>query len=117
MIVIPPEDPNERPPDPAAEALGQLYDQFTNVQNLGEFHAALRNRDALYEIQRQEMGENFQDYERLHPRDFFNQFHRRADEDDKIVTSEVPTAFATSSRARYSPSVGPRITGPWRFTS
>jgi hypothetical protein len=32
---------------PAAEALGKLYEQFTNVQNLAEFHAALRKRDAL----------------------------------------------------------------------
>jgi hypothetical protein len=31
MIVIPPEDPNERRPDPVEEALGKLlYDQFTN---------------------------------------------------------------------------------------
>jgi len=29
-------------------------------------------------------------YENLHPKDFFNQFHRRADEDDQIVASEVP---------------------------
>src|SRR5436190_4384810 len=90
MIVIPPQDPNERRPDPAAEALGPLYEQFTNLQGLADFHAALRKRDALYEIQRQEMAENAQDYESLHPKDFFNQFHRRADEDDKLVTSEVP---------------------------
>src|SRR5437762_7309862 len=90
MIVIPPEDPNERQSDPIAEALGPLYDQFTNLQGLADLHAALRKRDALYEIQRQEMAENAQDYEGLHPKDCFNQFHRRADEDGKIVTSEAP---------------------------
>ena len=51
MIVIPPQDPDERRRDPAAEALGKLYEQFTDVQNLAEFHAALRKRDALYELQ------------------------------------------------------------------
>jgi hypothetical protein len=74
----------------AAEALGKLYEQFTNVQNLGEFHAALRKRDALYETQHQEMGESPQDFENLHPRDFYRQFDRRADEDDKTVLSEAP---------------------------
>jgi hypothetical protein len=90
MIVIPPQDPNETQPDPAEAALGQLYNQFTTVQNLAEFHAGLRKRDALYEIQHQEMGEKPQDYENLHPKDFFNQFHRRADEDDKTIVSEAP---------------------------
>jgi hypothetical protein len=91
MIVIPPRDPNEQyPADPAAEALGKLYEQFTNVQNLGEFHAALRKRDALYQLQHQEMGESPQDYENLHPRDFYRQFDRRADEDDRTVISEAP---------------------------
>lgn len=90
MIVIPPQDPNERPSDPIAEALAPLYDQFTNVQNLAEFHAALRKRDALYEIQHQDMGESPQDFENLHPRDFYRQFDRRADEDDKAVVSEAP---------------------------
>lgn len=91
MIVIPPRDPNEaNGADPAAAALGQLYEQFTNVQNLAEFHAALRKRDALYENQRQEMGGNPADYENLHPKDFFDRFHRRADEDDKRVLAEVP---------------------------
>jgi hypothetical protein len=91
MIVIPPRDPNQQyPTDPAAEALGKLYEQFTNVQNLGEFHAALRKRDTLYEMQHQEMADNPQDYENLHPRDFYRQFDRRADEDDKSVISEAP---------------------------
>lgn len=90
MIVIPPQDPDETSADPAAQALGQLYEQFTNLQNLAEFHAALRKRDALYEIQHQEMGDNPQDYETLHPRDFYRQFDRRADEDDKAVVSEAP---------------------------
>jgi hypothetical protein len=90
MIVIPPQDPADRPPDPAAEALGQLYDQFTNVQNLGEFHAALRKRDTLYEVQHQEMSDNPQDFENLHPRDFYRQFDRRAEENDKTVLSEAP---------------------------
>src|SRR5262249_22764597 len=91
MIVIPPRDPNDNnPSDPAAVALGKLYEQFTNVQNLAEFHAALRKRDALYEVQHQDMTENFQDYENLHPKDFFDQFYRRADEDDKTVVSEAP---------------------------
>src|SRR5581483_666659 len=90
MIVIPPQDPNKRPSDPIAEALAPLYDQFTNVQNLAEFHAALRKRDALYEIQHQEMGENPQDFENLHPRDFYRQFDRRAEEDDNFVVSEAP---------------------------
>ena len=40
MIVIPPQDPNERRSDPIAEALGPLYEQFTDVFNLGEFYAA-----------------------------------------------------------------------------
>ena len=43
MIVIPPQDPNERRSDPIAEALVPLYEQFTDVLNLGEFHAALRS--------------------------------------------------------------------------
>ena len=90
MIVIPPQDSTERPPHPAAEALGNLYGQFTNVQNLSEFHAALRKRDALYELRHQEMGENPQDFENLHPRDFYRQFDRRADEDDKTVVGEAP---------------------------
>jgi GH24 family phage-related lysozyme (muramidase) len=90
MIVIPPQDPNEKRSDLAADALGQLYEQFTHVQNLGEFHAALRNRDALYEVQHQEIGDNPQDFENLHPRDFYHQFDRRADEDDKAVVSEAP---------------------------
>src|SRR5689334_10666446 len=90
MIVIPPQDPTERRPDPAAEALGQIYEQFTNVQNLGEFHAALRKRDALYELHHQEMSDSPEEFEKLHPRDFYRQFDRRADEDDKVVVSEVP---------------------------
>ncbi|HEY1268814.1 MAG TPA: hypothetical protein VGH16_16280 [Candidatus Binatia bacterium] len=90
MIVIPPQDPNERRADPAEDALGQLYEQFTNVQNLAEFHAALRKRDALYALQHQEMGENPQDFENLHPRDFYRQFDGRADEDDKAVVLEAP---------------------------
>ncbi len=81
--------PNESA-DPAAQALGQLYEQFTNVQNLAEFHAALRKRDALYDAQHREMSDNPADYENLHPKDFFDQFHRRADEDDKSVVSEAP---------------------------
>jgi hypothetical protein len=90
MIVIPPQDPNERPLDPAAEALGQLYEQFTNVQNLAEFHSALRKRDALYQIHHDEMGESPDEFENLHPRDFYRQFDQRADEDDKIIVSEAP---------------------------
>ena len=91
MIIIPPRDPNENnSPDPAAEALRKLYDDFTNVQNLGEFHAALRKRDALYELQHQEMADNPQDFQNLHPRDFYRQFDRRADDDDKSVISEAP---------------------------
>jgi hypothetical protein len=35
-----------------------LYEQFTNIQKLGEFHAALRKRDALYGLQHQEMGDS-----------------------------------------------------------
>jgi hypothetical protein len=103
MIVIPPEDPNERRPDPAEEALGQLYDRFTNVQNLAEFHAALRKRDALYDLQHQEMGDSPQDYENLHPKDFFNQFHRRADEDDKAVVSEAPYRIRQQLRDVLAP--------------
>ncbi|HTM10967.1 MAG TPA: hypothetical protein VL754_21490 [Verrucomicrobiae bacterium] len=91
MIVIPPRDPNENNgADPGAEALGKLYEQFTNVQNLAEFHAALRKRDALYEAQHGEMNDGPQDYGNLHPKDFFDQFHRRADEDDKAVVAEAP---------------------------
>jgi hypothetical protein len=91
MIVIPPRDPNEdNAPDPAAKALGKFYEQFTNVQNLAEFHTALRKRDALYEMQHQEMAENPQDFDNLHPKDFFNQFHRRAEENDRTVVSEAP---------------------------
>src|SRR5689334_5078095 len=91
MIVIPPRDPNEQyPTDPAGEALGKLYEQFTNVQNLGEFHAALRKRDALYELQHQEMGDNPASFQNLHPRNFYRQFDPRADEDDKTVVSEAP---------------------------
>ncbi|GEM_PF-2785834 len=90
MIVIPPQDPNERRSDPAEEALGKLYQQFTNVQNLAEFHAALRKRDALYEAQHQEIGASPQDYENLHPKDFYRQFDRRANEDDETVVSEAP---------------------------
>jgi hypothetical protein len=91
MIVIPPRDPNEQTPtDPPAEALGKLYDQFTNVQNLGEFHAAVRKRDALYELQHQEMAETPEAFQNLHPRDFYRQFDRRADDDDKSVISEAP---------------------------
>jgi hypothetical protein len=70
--------------------LEKLYEHFTNVQNLAEFHAALRKRDALYELQHQEMGDNPHDFENLHPRDFSRQFDRRADEDDKTVISEAP---------------------------
>ena len=36
------------------------------------------------------MGENPQDFGNLHPRDFYRQFDRRADEDDKTVVSEAP---------------------------
>ena len=103
MIVIPPRDPNENnPPDPAAEALGKLYEQFTNVQNLGEFHAALRRRDALYELQHEEIGDNPQDFENLHPRDFYRQFDRRADNDDKtvVIGSALPHPRATTGRTR-----------------
>jgi hypothetical protein len=89
MITIPPRDPNETA-DPAAEALGKLYEQFTSVQNLAEFHTALRKRDALYDSQHLEMSDNPAGYENLHPKDFFNQFHRRADEDDKSVVAEAP---------------------------
>src|SRR3954451_178839 len=99
MIVTPPQDPNESRSDPVAEALGPLYEQFTNVQNLAEFHGALRNRDALYDIQRQEMGENPQEFENLHPKDFYSQFHRRADEDDKSVISDVPYPVRQQLRA------------------
>jgi hypothetical protein len=90
MIVIPPQDPNERRLDPAEETLGKLYEEFTNVQNLGEFHTALRKRDALYEVQHNEMSENPKDFENLHPRDFYRQFERRAEDDDKAVVSESP---------------------------
>jgi hypothetical protein len=38
----------------------------------------------------QEMGENPQDFENLHPRDFYRQADRRADEDDKTIVSEAP---------------------------
>jgi hypothetical protein len=104
MIVIPPQDPNEtNAPDPAAAALGQFYEQFTNVQNLAEFHAALRKRDALYELQHQEIGDSPQDYENLHPKDFFNQFHRRADEDDKTVVSEAPYRIQQQLRDVLTP--------------
>jgi hypothetical protein len=103
MIVIPPEDPNERRPDPAEEALGQLYEQFTNVQNLAEFHGALRRRDALYELQHQEIADSPQDYENLHPKDFFNQFHRRADEDDKTILSEAPYRIRQQLRDVLAP--------------
>jgi hypothetical protein len=104
MIVIPPRDPNENSaPDPAAAALGDLYEQFTDVQNLAEFHAALRKRDALYENQHQEMSENPAEYENLHPKDFFNQFHRRADEDDKTVVAEAPYRI----RQRLSDALAP----------
>src|SRR5689334_4935501 len=104
MIVIPPRDPNENnPPDPPAEALRKLYEQFTNVQNLAEFHSALRKRDALYELQQQEMTENPQDFENLHPKDFFNQFHRRADEDDKTVVSEAPYRIRQQLRDVLAP--------------
>jgi hypothetical protein len=104
MIVIPPQDPNEdSAPDPAAEALGQLYEQFTNVQNLAEFHAALRKRDALYDLQHQEMADKPQDYENLHPKDFFNQFHRRADDEDKNVVSEAPYRIRQQLRDALAP--------------
>jgi hypothetical protein len=46
-------------------------------------HAALRKRDALYELQHQEMADSPEAFQNLHPRDFYRQFHRRADEDDK----------------------------------
>jgi hypothetical protein len=36
------------------------------------------------------MGEKPQDFENLHPRDFYRQFHRRADEDDKAIVLEAP---------------------------
>src|SRR5215470_5921823 len=104
MIVIPPRDPNEEnAPDPAIEALGKLYEQFTNVQNLAEFHAALRRRDALYQIQHQEMGASPRDYENLHPKDFFTQFHRRADEDDKAVVSEAPYRIRQQLKDAFGP--------------
>jgi hypothetical protein len=104
MIVIPPRDPNETSaPDPAAEALGKLYEQFTNVQNLTEFHAALRRRDALYDAQHRAMSDNPADYENLHPKDFFDQFHRRADEDDKTVVSEAPYRIRQQLRDALAP--------------
>jgi hypothetical protein len=104
MIVIPPRDPNENNgADPAAEALGKLYEQFTNVQNLAEFHAALRKRDALYEAQHGEMNDGPQDYGNLHPKDFFDQFHRRADEDDKAVVAEAPYRIRQQLRDALAP--------------
>ena len=41
-------------------------------------------------MQHDEMGNNRQDYENLHPRDFYRQFDRRADEDDGTVVSAAP---------------------------
>jgi len=111
MIVIPPRDPNENyPPDPAGEALGKLYEQFT--KNLGEFHAALRKRDGLYELQHQEMGDNPASFQNLHPRNFYRQFDRRADEDDKTVVSEAPYRIRQQLRDVLGPerdtALGPR---------
>jgi hypothetical protein len=103
MIVIPPQDPDQRRSDPSAEALGPLYEQFTNVQNLAEFHSALRKRDALYGAQHREMGDSPQDYENLHPKDFYDQFHRRADQDDKSVVSEAPYPIRQQLRDVLAP--------------
>ncbi len=73
------------------------------MQNLAEFHAALRKRDALYDAQHREMADNPQDYENLHPKDFFNQFHRRADDEDKNVVSEAPYRIRQQLRDALAP--------------
>jgi hypothetical protein len=49
------------------------------------------------------MGDSPQDYENLLPKDFFNQFHRRADEDDKTVVSESPYRIRQQLRDVLAP--------------
>ncbi len=90
MIVIPPQDPNERRSDPIAEALGKLYDEITQAQDVGNFYGALVKRQELFKAQQQNIEDNFDQYQNMHPRDFYRQFHRQADDDDKAVISEVP---------------------------